>query len=70
MIRSFHTKDSDFRKSSWSKNNPKTCVEVAIKKQGVAVRNSTDPRQKTVFFTRKEWSAFIKGAKQGEFDRQ
>jgi hypothetical protein len=34
---SFVVSDDDFRKSSWSKNNPKTCVLVAIAPEGVAV---------------------------------
>jgi hypothetical protein len=64
----FKVKDGDFMKSSWSRNNPKTCVEVAIKRQGVAVRDSKDGRKKTLFYTRAEWAAFLKGAKNGEFD--
>ena len=68
MIKPFTVSDDDFRVSSWSKNNPKTCVAVAVKKAGVAVRNSNDSTRKTVFFSRPEWRAFIKGAKAGEFD--
>lgn len=63
----FKVLDGDFKKSSWSKNNPKTCVAVAIKSEGVAVRNSNDPAKNTVFFTRDEWSAFIGGVKNNEF---
>lgn len=59
--------DKDFKTSSWSKNNPKTCVAVAIKPNGVAVRNSNDPTKNTVFFTNDEWSAFVKGVKDNEF---
>lgn len=70
MARSFKVLDNDFRVSSWSKNNPKTCVAVAIKPKGVAVRNSNDPSKQTVFFSHPEWKAFLKGAKSGEFDRQ
>lgn len=64
----FQVKDDDFVKSSWSKNNPKTCVMIAKKKQGVAIRDSKDPNKKTLFFTPLEWKAFIRGAKDGEFD--
>lgn len=60
-------RDGDFKKSSWSKNNPKTCIAVAIKPNGVAVRNSNDPTKNTVFFTNDEWSAFVKGVKNNEF---
>ncbi|PJE74319.1 MAG: DUF397 domain-containing protein [Candidatus Taylorbacteria bacterium CG10_big_fil_rev_8_21_14_0_10_41_48] len=65
----FKVSDYDFRKSSWSKNNPKTCVMVATKRAGVAVRDSKDPNKTTLFFTRSEWNAFLKGAKSGEFGR-
>ena len=61
-------RDKDFKVSSWSKNNPKTCVAVAVKPNGVAVRNSNDSTKNTVFFTQNEWSAFVKGVKNNEFD--
>lgn len=65
----FSVKDGDFRRSSYS--NPggiiSTCVEVAVKPEGVAVRNSNDKTKNTVFFTHDEWSAFLLGAKNGEF---
>jgi hypothetical protein len=64
---SFHVKDEDFRKSSWSKNNPKTCVMVAVKEEGVALQDSKDLSKKTLFFTHDEWKAFLKGAIAGEF---
>ncbi|MDP4008855.1 MAG: DUF397 domain-containing protein [bacterium] len=65
----FHVKDEDFRISSWSKNNPKTCVAVAMKSEGVAVRNSNDPTKNTLFFSNDEWTAFLKGAQAGEFGK-
>ncbi len=68
MIKPFSVKDEDFKVSSWSKNNPKTCVAVAIKKDGVAVRNHNDSNRNTVYFSYDEWQAFVKGAKSGEFD--
>ena len=61
-------RDKDFKTSSWSKNNPKTCVAVAVKPNGVAVRNSNDPAKNTLFFTNDEWFAFVKGVKSNEFD--
>ena len=64
----FPISDKDFRTSSWSKNNPKTCVAVAVKPEGVAVRNSNDSSKTTAFFTRTEWDIFIKGVKNNEFD--
>ncbi len=63
MIKKFRTKDSDFKLSKWSKNNPKTCVAVAIKKEGVAVRNSNDELKNTLFFSHAEWKAFVMGVK-------
>ena len=65
---SFKVEDSDFKKSRWSKNNPKTCVTIAIKSEGVAVRDSKDAGNNTLSFTHEEWGAFIKGVKEGEFD--
>ncbi len=62
----FTVKDGDFKKSSWSKNNPKTCVMVAVKPEGIAVRDSNDPDKRTLFFDHEEWSAFVKGIKGGE----
>lgn len=64
----FEVRDKDFVKSRWSKNNPKTCVMVAIKPEGVAVRDSKDAGKSTLFFTHDEWTAFVKGVKDGEFN--
>ena len=45
------------------------CVELAPLPDGrVAVRNSNDRAAGTVFFTRREMDAWLKGAKAGEFD--
>jgi len=68
MLNRIKVQDKDFKTASFSKNNPKTCVAVAIKPDGVAVRNSNDSAKDTVFFTRDEWSAFVKGVKNNEFD--
>lgn len=64
----FDVDDEDFGKSSWSKNNPKTCVMVAAKPEGVAVRDSKDGNKTTLFFSHEEWRAFIAGVKGGEFN--
>lgn len=48
-MKEFFVEKKDFIPSSWSKNNPKTCVVVAIKEEGVAVRNSNDPRRLRCF---------------------
>lgn len=64
----FPIDDEDFRKSSWSKNNPKTCVMVAIKPEGIAIRDSKDPARNTLFFNHEEWQAFVRGINNGEFE--
>jgi len=43
------------------------CVEVDIRYDLVFVRNSSMPAS-LVTFSQEEWDAFIKGAKEGEFD--
>lgn len=58
---------------SWKKSaisNPSgDCVEVADLPDGdVALRNSRDPHGPTLVYTRAEISAFLRGAKAGEFD--
>ena len=62
----FPVKDGDFRKSSFSRIIT-WCVAVAVTPKGVAVRDTKDRRKKTLFFTRGEWRAFVKGVKGGEF---
>ena len=64
----FQVSDHDFVKSSWSKNNPKTCVMVAMKPDGVALRDSKDATKNTLFFNHDEWKSFVSGVKSGEFD--
>ena len=45
------------------------CVEVAhLPGGGVAVRDSKDRRKAPHVYTRREWEAFLTGAKNGEFD--
>jgi Domain of unknown function (DUF397) len=57
-----------WRKSSFS-NAGGECVEVAALADGrVAVRNSKAPDAGTVFFTRAEIGAWLRGVKAGEFD--
>ena len=57
-----------WRTSSFSGNNG-TCVEVAALRDGrIAVRNSNQPEQGIVLFTRAEMEAWIHGVKAGEFD--
>jgi uncharacterized protein DUF397 len=45
------------------------CVEVAhLPGGGVAVRDSKDRGKAPHVYTRREWEAFLTGAKNGEFD--
>ena len=45
------------------------CVEVAhLPGGGVAVRDSKDRAKAPHIYTRREWQAFLTGAKNGEFD--
>ncbi len=45
-----------------------TCVEVQQIGHSVIVRDSKNPDGPTLSFSRDEWAAFLKGAKDGEFD--
>lgn len=56
-----------FRKSSFSPTD--NCVEVALLPDGGAlVRDSKNPASPVLTFTGGEWDAFVRGAKDGEFD--
>ncbi|MFB6518595.1 DUF397 domain-containing protein [Streptomyces sp. NPDC056401] len=57
-----------WRKSRYS-NGQDNCVETAdLPDGGRAVRDSKDKSGPILRFTPGEWSAFIQGAKAGEFD--
>jgi hypothetical protein len=56
-------------KSSASNGNGQ-CVEAASLGGGrIGVRDSKDPDGAMLVFTAEEWSAFLAGARSGEFDR-
>ena len=56
-----------WRKSSFSQSGD--CVEVAFVQTSVFVRDSKGLRRGTLAFTITEWSAFLAGARSGEFDK-
>ena len=55
-----------WRKAKSSVNNG-ACVEVADAADMVAVRDSKNPAGPVLAYSRREWSAFLEGAKKGEF---
>jgi hypothetical protein len=58
-----------WRKSSYSSNGGGNCVEVGTGLPGkVAIRDSKNPDGLVLGFGPEDWSAFIAGAKLGEFD--
>jgi hypothetical protein len=60
-----------WRKSRRSNGNGGgNCVEVAFLDEHVAVRDSKDTDGPALIFTRQEWTAFLGGAKDGEFDSE
>lgn len=60
----------EFRKTSYSNGSGgNNCVEVAGLPDGSrVVRDSKDPGGPTLRFSAGEWAAFMRGAKDGEFD--
>lgn len=63
--------DGKFRKSSLTPAYPQApywCVEVALNGPSVKVRDTKNRGGGTLTFNHKEWDAFVKGVKLGEFD--
>lgn len=61
------TADAVWFKSSFSAGGG--CVEIAMMRDGVAVRDSKDRGGPVLNFTHDEWSAFVAGVKVDEFQR-
>lgn len=60
-----------WRTSTRSSDNGGQCVEAGPLADGsgrVAVRHSHHPEGSLIVYTRAEWTAFLAGAKDGEFD--
>jgi Domain of unknown function (DUF397) len=57
-----------WKRSSGCDNSGGNCVEVAELPGATAVRDSKDPEGPVLVYARNEWSAFIAGVKNGEFD--
>jgi hypothetical protein len=63
--------DSDRADIAWRKSTASAsgdCVEVAFAQEAVLVRNSQEPLGLTLSFSYSEWTAFLTGARRGEFD--
>jgi hypothetical protein len=68
MIPAADLESATWRKAARSNTQGNQCVEVAMLKQGIAVRDSKDPDGPKLMFTSGEWDAFLDGVKGGEFD--
>lgn len=60
--------NNEWRRSSYSQGSGSTCVEVSIRPNGVAVRDSKNPIGPELHFTRQEWRVFLLGVRSDEFD--
>ena len=63
----------DLTQAKWRKSTRSgadgNCVEVATNPpDGVAVRDTKNRDGGTLIFTRDEWTAFVSGVRNGEFD--
>jgi uncharacterized protein DUF397 len=54
-----------WQRSTYCANS--SCVEVALLDNQVAVRDSKSAKGPILLFTREEWTAFLAGARRGEF---
>jgi hypothetical protein len=65
--------ESERSELTWSKAQRSThngqCVEIASAAGRVAIRDSKDPDGAILVYTQAEFSAFLEGARNGEFDR-
>ncbi len=66
MATKFQFEGREYTKSSFSGESHQ-CVGVSIGKENVALIN-TNTMNKAIPFSHDEWKAFLKGAKNNEFD--
>ena len=67
--KSFDRTTAQWFKSTKSNGSGGNCVEAAyLDDGGMAIRDSKDPAGGILFFTPGEWSAFVGGVRDGEFD--
>lgn len=66
---SFPVEERDFKTSSFTQRGGiiTRCIQVAIRPEGVALRDGKDPAGPTLFFTKDEFAAFACGVKNDEF---
>jgi hypothetical protein len=55
-----------WRRSTRCESN--SCVEVGLLSTEVAMRDSKDANGAVLLFTAAEWTAFLEGARRGEFE--
>ncbi len=63
--------DPELSRAKWRKStasNPSECAEVAFVHGSVLMRHSQSPSGPMLAFTHAEWSAFVAGVRNGEFD--
>ena len=62
----------DLSRANWQRavdgQGTKGSVEVAFVDDLIGVRNSAEPDGPVLVFTQSEWTAFVEGAKEAEFD--
>jgi hypothetical protein len=72
MSRKITLSDSERSDLVWCKAHRSTnngqCVEIASTADKIAVRDSKDPNGPILVYTSAEFSAFLEGARNGEFD--
>ena len=72
MSRKIRLNGSERQNLSWQKAQSSTfdgqCVEIASIADKIAMRDSKDPDGPILVYTSAEFSAFLEGARNGEFD--